>query len=237
MYRWSCNRRGCALATTSTDAAHSEPALVGGVLGVRPVRRYASLLAACLAAFIVGRGIAAEAQAAVTEPASRSASADPLLGSLSFTSSDEPVEVTARSLEFDYRTRVLTYRGDVVAKQGDVKLTADTLTLDLSEGEKSELRSVVAEGNVHFSKGDRRATAGRAVYDQQKRLIVLSQQAVLADDRGNVSGDSVHVYLDDGRTVIEGGSGRVRAVLRPSDRSGDAAGDAEGSDATEHEAP
>jgi lipopolysaccharide export system protein LptA len=115
---------------------------------------------------------------------------------------------------------VLTYRGDVVAQQGDVRLTADTLTLDLSEGGKSELKSVVAEGNVHFSKGDRRASAGRAVYDQDKRLIVLSRNAVLEDSRGNVSGDTVHVYLDDDRTVIEGGSGRVRAVLRPGKRSG-----------------
>jgi lipopolysaccharide export system protein LptA len=182
--------------------------------------RYAWLFVIA-ALLIVTRGISAEAQAAVTQtkPSSSTPSSDPLLGSLSFTSSDEPVEVTAASLEFDYRTRVLTYRGDVVAQQGDVRLTADMLTLDLSEGAKSELRSVVAEGNVHFSKGDRRATAGRAVYDQGKRLIVLSRNAVLEDSRGNVSGDTVHVYLDDDRTVIEGGSGRVRAVLRPAKKT------------------
>jgi lipopolysaccharide export system protein LptA len=181
---------------------------------------FAFLLATLM---IVSRGISAEAQAAVTQPRVSRESGDPLLGSLSFTSSDEPVEVTARSLEFDYRTRVLVYRGDVVAKQGDVQLKADTLTLDLrrdeKSGEKSELRSVVAEGNVHFSKGDRRATAGRAVYNQAKRLIVLSDDAVLEDSRGNVSGDTVHVYLDEERTLIEGGSGRVRAVLRPKDKS------------------
>ncbi len=168
---------------------------------------------------IISRGISAEAQAAVTQPSASRDSGDPLLGSLSFTSSDEPVEVTARSLEFDYRTRVLVYRGDVIAKQGDVQLKADSLTLDLSRDEKSDLRSVVAEGNVHFSKGDRRATAGRAVYDQGKRLIVLSRDAVLEDSRGNVSGDTVHVYLDEERTLIEGGPGRVRAVLRPKDES------------------
>lgn len=170
---------------------------------------------------ILMRGISVEAQAAVSREAQPESApaADPLLGSLSFTDSQAPVEVTARSLEFDYRARVLVYRGDVVAKQDDVRLTAETLTLDLSGAEKSELKSLVAEGNVHFSKGDRRASASRAVYDQSKRLITLSRNAVLEDDRGNVSGDTVHVYLDDGRTVIEGGSGRVRAVLRPPART------------------
>jgi len=161
----------------------------------------------------------AEAQAAVSKPktAAPAKGSDPFLGSFSFTSSNEPVEVTSKTLEFDYRARVLTYRGDVVAKQGDVELSSDTLTIDLSKGEAPELKTVVAEGHVRFSKGTRRATAEHAVYDQSKRLIVLSRNAVLSDDRGDVSGETVHVYLDESRTVIEGGSGRVRALLRPSD--------------------
>jgi lipopolysaccharide export system protein LptA len=174
------------------------------------------------------RGVCVDAQAATNDSAAGlSASADPLLGSLSFSSSDEPVEDTATSLEFDYRTRVLIYRGDVVAKQGDVKLTADTLTLALADGDTSALRNVVAEGNVRFSKGERRVSAGRAEFDQSKRLIVLNDNAVLEDDRGNVTGDRVRVYLDEGRTVVDGGSGRVRAVLHPSQSSGEPSADPE----------
>jgi lipopolysaccharide export system protein LptA len=113
----------------------------------------------------------------------------------------------------------LIYRGDVVAKQGEVKLAADVLTLSLAADSTSELRTVVAEGNVRFSKGDRRASVRRAEYDQAKRLIILDQDAVLEDARGNVSGDRVSVYLDEGRTVVEGGEGRVRAVLRPAEET------------------
>jgi lipopolysaccharide export system protein LptA len=177
------------------------------------------ILAVMLSGLIGMRGVGVQAQAAVSTGghAEPDGSPDPLLGSLSFTSSDEPVEVTAQSLEFDYRTRVLTYRGDVIAEQGDVQLRADSLTLDLTKGEAAELHSVVAEGNVRFAKGDRRARADHAVYDQSLRRITLSRNAVLEDPRGNVSGDRVQVYLDDGRTVIDGGKGRVRAVLKPSD--------------------
>ena len=106
---------------------------------------------------------------------------------------------------------------EVVAMQGDVRLAADTLTLALAADSTNGLRTVVAEGNVRFSKGDRRASARRAEYDQAKRMIVLDQDAVLEDSRGNVSGDRVSVYLDEGRTVVEGGEGRVRAVLRPAE--------------------
>lgn len=213
MYPRSCNPPACGRRNRRAP--------------VRRGRRLAGVLAVVLLAL---RGVSAEAQAAVNQPApaKRGADADPLLGSLSFSSGDEPVEVTSKSLEFDYRTRVLTYRGDVVATQGDVKLAADILTLALAQDSTNGLRTVVAEGNVRFSKGARRASARRAEYDQAKRLIVLDQDAVLEDDRGNVSGDRVSVYLDEGRTVVEGGEGRVHAVLRPAQDDGDTAADAEG---------
>lgn len=110
-----------------------------------------------------------------------------------------------------------------------MRLAADRLTLALSADPDSGggVRSVVAEGNVRFSKGARRASAQRAEYDQARRLIVLERNAVIEDDRGNVTGDRVSIYLDEGRTVVEGGEGRVRALLRPDGERGHG-GDSQG---------
>ncbi len=140
---------------------------------------------------------------------------DPLLGALSLGSSREPISITADMLEFDYRQRVLTYKGHVTATQGDMKLQSSTLTVSLDDQAEGRVKEVVAEGDVHLEKGTRWATAGRAVFDQTRRTAVLSKDAVLHDGPNQVSGERVVVYLDEERSVVEGGNGRVKAVLFP----------------------
>ena len=54
---------------------------------------------------------------------------------------------------------------------------------------------------------------------------MLSQNAVVHDGPNEVSGDRIVVYLDEERSVVEGGGGRVKAVLFPSkDRDADDTG-------------
>jgi len=161
---------------------------------------------------------AAEEARAAIEPRTPDAKpqADPLLGALSFGSSKEPISITAATLDFDYRTKVITYRGNVVATQGDMQLQSNTLTVALDNARGDRLKEVVAEGAVKLSKGSRWATAKRAVFDQVARTVVLSEEAVLHDGQNEVSGERVVVYLDEQRSVVEGGEQkRVKAVLYP----------------------
>jgi lipopolysaccharide export system protein LptA len=68
---------------------------------------------------------------------------------------------------------------------------------------------------VRIDQGDRWATGGRAVYDQVRRTLVLSESPVLHDGPNQIAGDRVVVYLDQNRSVVEGGEKRVKAVLFP----------------------
>lgn len=140
---------------------------------------------------------------------------DSLLQGLSFTRSKEPVTITADALEFDYRSRVLTYRGKVMTQQGDTQLQADLLTLTFEKNEGNRLESVVAEGNVRLLKGEREATAARAEFDQKERIVVLRKDAVVRSGQNEVRGEKITVYLDDERTIVEGGENRVHAVIYP----------------------
>jgi lipopolysaccharide export system protein LptA len=191
---------------------------MGDCRSARPRRVVGVVLAALSVAAAARVGVAEEARAANQPPARASVAGtqDPLLGALSFSSSREPISVSANALDFDYRTRVLTYRGDVVATQGDITLQSNTLTVALDTGGQAQhLKEVVAEGAVRLSKGTRWATAGRAVFDQTARTVVLSEDAVLHEGANQVSGERVVVYLDEQRSVVEGGTGRVKAVLYP----------------------
>jgi len=163
--------------------------------------------------------------------AGRKEASDSLLGNFSFAARNEPIAVMADSLDFDYRTRVLTYSGNVVVTQADLKLQSDTLRVELADradapegaAGDAQLKAVIASGHVRLEKGSRWAVAGRGVFDQIKRTVTLTENAVLHDGDNQVSGDRLIVYLDEQRTVVDGGGegGRVKAVLYPN-REGDA---------------
>lgn len=150
--------------------------------------------------------------------------------------SKEPIVVTSDRLEYDYRGNVVVYQGAVQATQGTLKITSDTLTVTFAEGKEKEqkngqaapsqgglalgagsarLREIVAAGRVRIEDGTRWATGGRAVFDQSNRTLVLSETPVLHDGANEVAGDRVIVYLDEDRSVVEGGRKRVKAVLYP----------------------
>ena len=142
---------------------------------------------------------------------------DGLLGGFSMGGQRGPVHIEADTMEFDYKTKVLTYRGAVVVTQADMTLHSNTLRVTLDQNNADKPREVVAEGKVQIDKGDRRATGGRAVFDNAARTVTLSDQAVLQDGPNQVTGERVVVYLDEQRSVVEGGQERVRAVLYPSE--------------------
>jgi lipopolysaccharide export system protein LptA len=162
--------------------------------------------------------------AAAAEPTARRAGAagpadqlDGLLGGFSMGGQRGPVHIDSDTMEFDYKTKVLTYRGAVVVTQADMTLHSNTLRVTLDQNNADKPREVVAEGKVQIDKGDRRATGGRAVFDNAARTVTLSDQAVLQDGPNQVTGERVVVYLDEQRSVVEGGQERVRAVLYPSE--------------------
>ncbi len=143
-----------------------------------------------------------------------------MLGGLSFTANREPIAVSADTMEFDYRTRVLTYKGTVVVTQGDMKLESATLTVALDEHADNRVKEVVADGNVRLSQGARWATGGHAVFDQARNIMKLSDNAELHDGPNEVKGDLLTVYLNEQRSEVTGGKGRVTAKLFPSGTPG-----------------
>jgi len=179
-------------------------------------RRTIAVLAV-LMCVAVASSRAAEGNAAA--PADGLLAGDGLLESFSLSSDRGPVRIESTSLEFEYRTGQLTYRGDVKVSQADLTLSSDVLSVTLDMKTTGKPREIVAQGNVRIVNGERVATGGRAVFDQDTQTITLSEAAVLRDGPNEVAGDKVVVYLDEQRSVVEGGNDRVRAVLFPSGAS------------------
>lgn len=138
------------------------------------------------------------------------------LGSLEFGGSRQPIQVAADVFEFDYKQRILRYRGRVEARQGELVVESDEMVLSLNDSESFALREVRARGHVRLQQGERSAKAEEAVFDQQKRVATLLGDVELRDGSNEIRGERVTIYLNENRTIIEGGPReRVRAVLYP----------------------
>jgi len=162
--------------------------------------------------------------------------------------SKEPITVVSDRLDYDYKANVVVYRGAVQVTQGDVKMVSDELTITLESDNKNDkpaakpqgdttasdpptaaaappasdqgkVKEIVAVGNVRIDQGTRWAVGGRATYEQQQRTLVLTENPVLHDGPNVVVGERVTVYLDENRSVVEGGQKRVKAVFHPNEKT------------------
>lgn len=181
---------------------------------MRPIALLFVLVGLTAAAGTAG---AADAHAKPTATGGPAGQRDGLLGGFSLSGDRGPVKIDADTLEFDDRNKVLLYRGAVVVTQADMILHSDLLRITLEPGDMNKAREVVAEGRVQIDKGERRATGGRAVFDNAARTVTLTEQPRLREGLNEVTGERVVVYLDEQRSVVEGGQERVRAVLYPSE--------------------
>jgi lipopolysaccharide export system protein LptA len=145
--------------------------------------------------------------------------------------SKDPITITSDNLEYEYKDGVIVYRGDVLAVQGDIKVRSNELRITLAKSDDaqpdesgtaalgsasaSRLDAVVATGSVRIDQGTRWAVGGKATFDQKNRTLVLTESPVLHDGPNEIAGDRVVVYLDEDRSVVEGGRRRVKAVLFP----------------------
>ena len=133
--------------------------------------------------------------------------------------STEPIEITADSLEVREAERRAIFRGEVVAGQGKLRLTANLLNVFYAQegggegGASGRIERVRAEGDVFLSSGAETARGEWAEYDVTKGEVTMGGGVTLAQGDNAVSGERMFVDLNAGTGRIEGG--RVRSVFNP----------------------
>jgi lipopolysaccharide export system protein LptA len=130
---------------------------------------------------------------------------------------DQPLRITAQELEADNKNRVITFRGKVEARQGELTINADTAQVFYEKKEEgNDIREVVATGNVKVQEGDRLATAQRAVFANREQKITLTGQPKVWQGKDVVSGEKIIILLDEEKSLVESGPDRrVEVILHP----------------------
>lgn len=125
-----------------------------------------------------------------------------------------PVEVSADQLEVNDLTQKLVFSGNAVATQDDVTIHADLLTVKYA-GEKRKIEQIIAEGAVRIVQGTRVATGAKGILYQAEERIVLTGSPKVSDGANFVQGEEITFYLNDKRSLVTGGAGRVNALFTP----------------------
>lgn len=123
-----------------------------------------------------------------------------------------PVEVAADHLAVDQGDGSAVFTGNVVIGQGEMRLSAERVTVAYAEGGQSRIRSLHAAGKVTLVSGADAAEAADAVYDVESGHVTLSGDVVLTQGANVLIGDRMVVDLASGTAQVDG---RVRSVLQP----------------------
>lgn len=148
------------------------------------------------------------------EPAKKKAS-----GASFETNRKDPIFITSDQMEVDRKKNTITYKGNVVTKQGEMTLRSESLTATYNPDMK-RLQRVVAEGKVQVSHGDRVATGTKAVLKDEDQTITLTGNPVIQQGNSQVSGARITFFIQEDRATVEGGTERVRATVFPQELKG-----------------
>jgi lipopolysaccharide export system protein LptA len=127
-----------------------------------------------------------------------------------------PIEISANASTFDQNSGLLVYSGNVVVRQGEVRMRADVMRAKLVSNKPVRIN---AEGRVVIDAPNGIATGDTGVYDVTPRLITLTGRVVLTQDRSVMRGQKLVVNLVNGLANLTGGAGgttgRVQALFTP----------------------
>ncbi len=135
-----------------------------------------------------------------------------------FITARTPIEITSETVEGEQKQNRVTFKGNVMAKQEETTLHANMLAIYYDPDTKG-IKTVVATGNVKIVQLERRATSQKATFHQDENKVVLDGEAVIREGENVIRGERVIYYVDEERSVVEGGKGgRVNATITPPKR-------------------
>jgi len=112
-------------------------------------------------------------------------------------------EVTADKLEYDLKNATATFKGNVVVKDPEITIQANSLVV-LFDGD-SQIERALASGDVRIKDARGVATCDKAAYGAKKGQVILSGNARLVRERDRVEGKRITFWLHEERMICEPG--------------------------------
>jgi len=138
----------------------------------------------------------------------------------------EPIQIEADSMESSQKESEVRFFGNVVARQADIVIYADNMTVNYEGGTKDgdnfnvkqNVKKLQASGHTKIVKDTWISTGDEMIFYADERKVLLTGNAKAWQDKNMVSGDRIILFLDEGKSVIDGGNKnneRVKAFIYP----------------------
>ncbi len=139
--------------------------------------------------------------------------------------SSQPIHLTADRATYSESTGVTTYSGNVVVRQGTLKITAGNIVVNL-DGNRS-ITSALATGSpatfeqvISAEKGLAQGQAQKIDYNANTGIVTLTGNAKLTQDGASFTGNTIRYSLKMGDVEARSGGGqRVELVFPPNNAS------------------
>jgi lipopolysaccharide export system protein LptA len=152
---------------------------------------------------------------------------------------EAPIHIEANKMTSTEKSNSVIFSGDVDAKQGDVRIRSDEMTVfynELDSGSKGkdkdkkkaappaekktsqQVDKLICIGNVEVTRGEWLGTGKKMVYLSKERQVILTDNAKAWQGQNMVSGDKIIYYLDEGRSEVVGGSKATTAGSKDTEK-------------------
>jgi outer membrane protein assembly factor BamD len=127
----------------------------------------------------------------------------------------QPIDITSDRVETYSKENLIIFKGNVIARQKDIVIYADSLEAVVIENGKG-IEKVVAGGNVKIQQGLRVATCEKAIFYNIDQKVLLTGDPKVWEGDNMVSGDEIVFDIEQNRIEVKGGrSGRGKAKIHP----------------------
>ena len=115
---------------------------------------------------------------------------------------DRPIKITSDTLEADNKRNMVTFKGNVIARQESMVIFSDIMKVNYER--KGGIKTVEASGAVKMTQEDRIATGQKIVFYNPEQKIVLTGNPKIWQDDNLISCDKVTVLLKEDKIFFEG---------------------------------
>lgn len=122
-----------------------------------------------------------------------------------------PVEVTSETLSVDQADGSAIFTGNVLVKQGEMRMTAATIRVEYADGGQG-IQRLLASGGVTLVSPTDAAEADEAVYTIGSGNVVMTGNVLMTQGAAAISGNTLTVNLKDGTGTV---NGNVKTIFTP----------------------
>lgn len=129
--------------------------------------------------------------------------------------SGSPIEIVSDRIETKSKENLITFYGNVSARQRDIIIYADSIEAYLLNDGKG-IERIVAAGNVRIQQGQRVANCDRAIFYNLDQKVILTGNPKIFEEDNLISGEEIIFYIEKNQIEIKGKKekGKVKTRLK-----------------------